>query len=217
MADLSKNQAILNLKRGFQNIKTALEEGNFRLFVKQAVTILIALFLVRWCIGKFNQKIAKNHEQIASIEMQQRSEKEYVANKNLLLALEPLFPDVSEKNSWLTSQVLNLFKEASLPPQLSGKPTEDNSNPTFVVNSVVVSTNATYMTLGKLLERVENKSDFLRVSEVQLTKDTNTQNIGNNKISLRFNTVFPKQKIGRNLFPNYDELVKQQKTEQGGK
>lgn len=206
--DFLKHPFVLKWKKGLLDIKTALQEGNFKLFLKQLAVIGVAFWLLHWTSGKINEQMSRNREQINSIETQQRSEQEYMSNKALLLALEPRFPDISEKNKWLTSKLLDLFKEAELPTQLDGTPAENDSNSIFLLMSQGASTNANYMKLGKFLERIENENSYLRVSEVNLAKDTT--DLGNNKISIRFNTIFPKQKIAASLFPNYKELIANQ-------
>lgn len=211
MKDWLKHPFVLNFKKGLLDIKTALQEGNVKLFLKQLAVIGVGIWLVHWSCGKFQQQISRNQEQIRSIETQQRSEEDYMKNKQLLLALEPRFPDIAEKNNWLTSKILELYKEASLPPQLDGNTDENATNATFVLMSQGVSTKAGYMQLGKFLERIENEPSYLRVSEVTVTKEPT--DLGNNKVTIRFHTIFPKQKIGATLFSNYKELIEKQ----GGK
>ena len=208
MKDFMKHPFVLNMKKGLLDIKTALQEGNFKLFIKQIAVIGVCLWLLHWMSGKFSQQISRNREQISSIETQQRSEQEYVSNKKLLLALEPLFPDIEEKNNWLTSKLLNLYKDAGLPLQLEGGASESTSNPTFLLMSQGVSSKGSVMQIGKFLEQIENGSSYLRVSEVTITKEN--ADLGNNKFSMRFNTVFPKQKIGATIFKDYKQLVEKQ-------
>lgn len=212
MKNLLKHPFVLNFKKGLLDIKTALQEGNLKLFLKQIAVIGVCFWLLHWANGKFEQKISNNREQISSMETQQRSEQEYVANKKMLLSLEPLFPDIEEKNNWLTGMLLNLYKEAGLPPQLEGSASENTSNPIFLLMSQGVSTKASLMKIGQFLERIENEPSYLRVSEVKIDKDTG--DLGNNRVSVRFNTIFPKQKIGATLFKNYKELVEKQRAQQ---
>ena len=48
------------------------------------------------------------------------------------------------------------------------------------------------------------------MSEFTLTKQTESEKLGLNKISLRFNTVFPKEKIAKSIFKDYDQIMQQQ-------
>ncbi len=218
MKKILKNQQVMDFQRGLQDVKTVAQEGRFILFLKQLIAVGLCFFLVHYAVGKFQEKIKKNQDQIRAIAIQKKSEKEYMANKQKLITLEPLFPDVSEKNQWLTSRLLDLFKKAEIGMQLEGSQSENASNATYIVASQSVGAVMNYETLGKFLEQTENLNDFLRVSNVSVTKDTNSQNIGKNKVSLRFNTIFLKQKIGPNIFKNYKELVAQQrKAQEGGK
>ena len=54
--------------------------------------------------------------------------------------------------------------------------------------------------LGEFLASIENRPEFIRVSEVALEKESDKNNLGMNKVSMKFNTVFPKEKIAKSLF-----------------
>lgn len=218
MKNLLKNQKVMDFKRGLEDVKTVAQEGKFVLFLKQLVAVVACIFLVRYAVGKFQEQIKKNDDYVRAIAIQKKSEKEYLANKQKLIALEPLFPDVSEKNHWLTSRLLDLFKQANIAMQLDGNQGEEAGNATYIVASQSASAVMDYATLGKFLEQAENVNDSLRLSNVSVTKDSNSQNIGQNKVSFRFHTIFLKQKVGRTIFKDYDQLVaQQQKAQEGGK
>ena len=217
MAGTTKNQVINNLKQGFQDIQTVVQDGNFKLFAKQIVVIVALVLALRYANGKFTAQISKNAEQVNSIQIQQQSEQDYLANKERLFTLEPRFPDVDKKNEWLISQILDLFQESKIQPQLEGAQSEDASNATYIVAGQNVGTSMGYMQLGKFLERVENDPNYLRISEVSITKDTDPNAIGNNKVSLRFNTIFPKEKIGAKLFKDYEQQIEQMRQKQDKK
>lgn len=217
MAGTTKNQVINNLKQGFQDIQTVVQDGNFKLFAKQIVVIVALVLALRYANGKFTAQISKNAEQVNSIQIQQQSEQDYLANKERLFTLEPRFPDVDKKNEWLISQILDLFQESKIQPQLEGAQSEDASNATYIAVGQNVGTSMGYMQLGKFLERVENDPNYLRISEVSITKDTDPNAIGNNKVSLRFNTIFPKEKIGAKLFKDYEKQIEQMRQKQDKK
>lgn len=210
----------MDFQRGLQDIKAIAQEGKFILFLKQVIAVAVCIFLVYYAVGKFQEKIKKNSGQIDAMNMQKKIEQEYLANKQKLIELEPLFPDATGKNQWLTSRLLDLFKQAEIGMQLDGNQSENANNATYIVASQSVSALMDYETLGKFLEQIENLNDFLRISELSIAKESNSQNLGTNKVSMRFNTIFLKQKVGRNIFKDYDALVAQQqqkKAQEGGK
>lgn len=217
MAGTSKKQSMNSLKKGFQDIQTVIQDGNFKLFAKQVVVIIALIFLLRYANGKFAAQIAQNTEQVNSIQIQQQSEQDYLTNKERLFSLEPRFPDVDKKNEWLISQILDLFQAANVQPQLEGTQSEDASNATYVVAGQNVGAAMGYMQLGKFLERIENDPNYIRISEVSITKDTDPNAIGNNKIGLRFNTIFPKEKIGAKLFKDYEQQIEERREKNGKK
>ena len=139
------------------------------------------------------------------------SEREYQANNKKLISLEPRFPDVSAKNEWLLSQILGIFKAANITPQMEGTQTEDTSNSSYVVAALRVNADMSFPQFGEFLAGVENKKEFVKISEFSLAKATEPDKLGQNKVSIRFNTIFPKEKIAKSLFKDYDKIMKEMK------
>ena len=212
--NLKNNKQIESLKKGFRDIQTVFQEGNLKLFLKQGIAVLLIFLLYRFVSGKNEQKIADLNERISAIATQKSSEQEYLRNKDTLLDLEPRFPDISTKNEWLVGQVLGVFKAADLAPQVSGQQTEDASNPTYVTASLDVNTNAGFTRFAEFLADIENRDEFLKVSSFSIKKDTNAANLGNNQISMRFNTIFPKEKIASRMFKDYEEQMEKRQPKQ---
>ena len=145
-----------------------------------------------------------------AIRVQQTSEREYLANKERLLSLEPRFPNIADKNEWLLIQILGIFKAADLTPQMEGGQTEDASNATFVAASLKAGSEMGWPKFTEFLAGIESYDDYVKVSAFSLEKNTDPNQLGKNKVSLRFNTVFPKEKIAKSLFKDYDKIVKAQ-------
>lgn len=206
-ANLKNNKQVEALKKGFQDIQTVMQEGNYKLFVKQFVAVLIVFLGFKYCNGQFADKISNYNGQMDAIQMQQSSERDYMSNKDLLFELEPRFPDISAKNGWLVSQILGVFKDADLTPQVDGTQAEDASNATYVAASLQVSSDMDFTRFARFLADIENHDEYLKVSDFSVTKDTNPEHLGNNKISMKFNTIFPKEKIAKTLFKDYDKIV----------
>lgn len=209
-----KDKIVADLKKGFQDIQTVAQEGNLKLFVKQFAAVLVVFLLFRYCNGQFAAKISNYDGQMEAIRMQQTSEQEYQANKTKLISLEPRFPDVDAKNEWLLSQVLGIFKEAKVTPQMEGTQTEDDSNASFLAASLLVNAEMSFDAFANMLAGVENKDDYVKISEFSISKLTESDKLGQNKITLRFNTVFPKEKVAKSIFKDYDKLIQQQQAAQ---
>ena len=127
------------------------------------------------------------------------------------------FPDISGKNEYLVTKILEIFRAENLTPQVENNQTEDTSNATYVVTSLGASTEMDFFSFAEFLARIENRKDFLKVTEISIDKDSAPENLGKNKISLKFNTIFPKEKIAKNLFKDYDKLVKEMQEEEAAK
>lgn len=210
-ANLKNNKQVEALKKGFQDIQTVAQEGNYKLFVKQFVAVLVVFLAFKYCSGKFTDKINNYNGQMEALRMQQSSEREYVENKELLFELEPKFPDISAKNGWLMDQILGLFKTAELTPQVEGAQAEDSSNGTYVAASLQVNSEMDFNRFANFLADIENHGEYLKVSDFSITKDTDLDHLGNNKISMKFNTIFPKEKIAKSLFKDYDKIMAQKR------
>lgn len=215
--NLKSNKYILRLKQGLQDMKTVAQEGNFKLFLKQGIAILVIFLLFRFVSGKNQEQMEQYEGEIKAIETQQTSEQEYLRNKELLLKLEPLFPDISSKNEWMMSQILSIFKDAKLDPTISSGQSEDTSNPTYTLARMEVSTNAAFPRFAEFLATIENREEFLKVSSFTLKKDPSTSALGNNQISMRFNTIFPKEKIASRLFKDAAKSSKKDSKADGEK
>lgn len=218
-ADMKEKAAKMqeNLKKGFQDIQTVAQEGNVKLFVKQFVAVLVVFLLLRYANGKFDDKVRNFNGQVDAIRVQQTSEQEYQANKMKLLSLEPKFPNIESKNEWLLSQILGIFKAANITPQIEGQQTEDTSNSTFVAASLRVNTEMGFTPFAEFLAGIENLDEYIKVTEFSIAKQQEASKLGVNKVSMRFNTIFPKEKIAKGLFKDYDKIIQEQQAKKSSK
>lgn len=192
------NKFVESAKKGFNDIKLVTEEGNYKLFLKQVVAVIIVILLYRYVSGALEEKSINLRGQIDAVQAQYDNEKEYQANKQKLLDLEPRFPDLSSKNDWLLRQLVSTFRDANIAPTLGSTQGEDNSNAGFTLVSIPVTFQASFGDFGRFLAGIENKTEYLRVSEFSLTKKP--EDLGSNEITMRFNTIFPKEKIAAKMF-----------------
>ncbi len=215
--NLKNSKHVENLKQGFADLQTVLQEGNLKLFVAQGVAILL-IVLAWWHLSnKFETKVRSYNDQMAAIRIQQNSAQEYQVNKQKLVDLEPRFPDVETKTEWLLSQILTIFKETGVTPEVSGAQSENASDSAYIVASLPVTTFMEFHNFAELLASIENRDEYVKVSEFTLEKEQESSRLGFNKITMKFNTIFPKEKIAKKLFKDYDALIaaRQQKKTSG--
>ena len=204
------HKILLSTKQGLQDILTVIQEGNYKLFLKQLAVIILLILGYRHVNQSLNKEDQKIVGQISAVEAQQSNEQEYLAGKKKLLDLEPRFPDLDSKNAWLRGQVFGIAREMNMSLNPSTQ-TEDTNNSSYTVASVQVETTAPYADFGRLLAHVESKDEYLRISEFTLTKGgSDIENLGNNTIRMKINTAFPKEKLVPVLFK---EAVGQKKEE----
>ena len=193
------HKIMASTKQGLLDIKTVAQEGNYKLFLKQAVAIFLLILGFRYVNQSLDKQDQKVLGQISAVDAQQSNEKEYVAGKEKLLELEPRFPDLASKNTWLLSQVVRVDHEMGILLKTSSQ-TEDSNNSGYTVVSIPVEATASYADFGRLLAHVESKDEYLRISEFSLTKISDAANLGKNTIRMKMNTVFPKEKLIPVLF-----------------
>ena len=221
--DLNKfktNKYVVSFKDGLEDIKTVIQEGNFQLFIKHRVAVLVVFLLFRYVSSHNAGKIQSYRGKMEAIQVQKESADEYEASKRKLISLEPRFPDFSKKDGWLQTQVLNIFQKVEVTPEIAGAQTENAENPSYVTVSLPATVSMEFNQFADLLASLENQDDFIKISSILLEKEPDLSRLGLNKISLMFNTVFPKEKIGKKLFSDYDALVAaqaQSSAAEGGK
>ena len=192
-------QTLTNGKQGLRDMKTVFEEGGFKLFIKQAIAVMVLILVFRYISGSLAVRDENIKGKMEALQAQQSNEKDYLASKSKLLSLEPRFPDISEKNNWLLKQVDTILREFSFNQTAKvGVQTEDVSNNAYTVVSVPLELTTTYAELGNLMATIEGREEFLKVSEFALTK--NKDPLGTNSIKMRVDTVLPAEKVAKALF-----------------
>ena len=211
------NKYVANFAQGCRDMQVVAQEGNFKLFGMQILAIALAALAWNQLTGKFTAKIQNLNGQMDAIKAQQVNEGEYMTNKKLLITLEPRFANIESKNEWLLRQILDIFQKAKLAPNVSGSQVEDTSNPTYVVASMQVGASMGYKTFAELLASIENRKEYIKISNFVLEKNKDPNQMGVNKVSLKLNTIFPKEKVAKKLFKDYDQLVAAQNKEKAAK
>ena len=205
-ASVSKNSKLVEFKEGLQDIKNVLAEGKFALFAKQVVVLVAVFLVVKTVNATLVDHRAKLKDQISAITIQQTNKDDYLNNKDYLLHLEPLFPDNEQMSDWMPKTLMTLFAAHDLDPKLDGN-FSSNAQRTYTVVSQSVSWKQSYNDLGKMLADMENGDDFLRVSDISIVKSNAKEELGYNTVTLKFNTVFPKEKYGPKLFKDYKQQM----------
>ena len=201
-----QNPKVAQFKAGLKDIKNVVAEGKFTLFVKQVIVLAGVFLLVKTVNAKLEKHRVELKDKMSAITIQQTNKEDYLANKEHLLRLEPLFPNQEQKSDWLPSVLMSLFSKHDLSPKLDGNFTE-NAQKTYTVVSQPVSWQQSYKKLGKMLADLENGDAFVRVSEVSIAKLTGKEVLGDSAITVKFNTVFPKEKYAQKLFKDYNQQM----------
>lgn len=198
---------LTNLQQGFKDIQVVLQEGKFILFIKQIVVLLGVFLLVRYGNERIRENKKTLQDKMSKINIEKLNKDDYLANKQHLLRLEPLFPDYPEKPEWMLRHLIDIFDEARMTPKMEGTPAENNAAEVYTVVSHPVTFQQSFANAGKFLESVENGDDFLRISDISITKLTASDTLGENEVKVTFNTVFPKTRYAPTLFKDYAQQM----------
>ncbi len=196
-----------NLKADFKDAQVVLQEGKFALFIKQVVVILGVFLLVRYGNEKIQENKKALQDKMSKINIEQLNKDDYLTNKEHLLRLEPLFPDHADHPEWMLRHLIDIFEEAHISASMQGSPVENNSATVYSVVSHPVTFQQSFANVGKFLERIENGDDFLRISDITITKLTTPEALGENTVNITFKTVFPKTRYAPKLFKDYAQQM----------
>lgn len=199
-------------KVGLRDIKNVIEERKFVLFVKQIIVLALVFLVVKGLNGKLSAHKAELKDQMSALTIQFTNKEDYLNNKDHLLHLEPLFPNKEQKSDWMPSTLMALFSKHDLSPKLDGNFTE-NAQKTYMVVSQPISWQQSYKNLGNMLADMENGDAFLRVSEISISKLTGKEVLGDNAITVKFNTIFPNEKYAPKLFKDYAQQMEKINTQ----
>ncbi len=208
-----KKAWLANFQQGLLDIRVVLEEGKFSLFVKQLVVLLAVFLLVRYGYKNLATKKAKIKDDIESLQIQQANKSDYLENKKYLLRLEPLFPDVEQKGTWMLARISDIFEKHKIQANIDGNVSE-NAQQFYIVGSQPATFTESFKRTGELIADIENGDDLFRITNFMLTKQTDKENLGSNAVTIQFNTVFPKNKYAATLFKDYAAQMEQIKKEQ---
>ncbi len=202
-----------NFQKGLQDIKSVLEDGKFALFAKQLVVLLVVFLLVRYGYTNMDAKKAKIKDDMAALQIQQINKSDYEENKQHLLRLEPLFPDIGKKQEWMLVRLSDIFEKRKIQANIDGNP-EEHPQASYLVSSQLVTFMEDFQRIGELLSDIENGEDFFRISSIVITKQTDKEHLGTNAVAIQFNTAFPNHKYAATLFKDYNQQMERIKLEQ---
>ena len=200
------NPKTSGLKRGLLDVKSVLAEGNYKLFLKPLIFLLIVFICAKFLMGKMAAQKEVIIDKVSALSIQKEHQADYLVNKDRLLRLEPAFPDINQKGDWLLQALMKTFDSHKIQSNIDGNVTE-NSDENRVVVSQDVSFQQSFRDLGKFLADVESGDDFMRISELTINKLLDPDSLGENAIRVRFSTVFPKEKYAKKLFKDYDKQM----------
>ncbi len=210
----SSNPKIAKIQHNLEDLQVTFQEGKYNLFIRQFVVLVLVFLAVRFLCGKFAQSRAAIKDKIAAINIQRNNKEEYLNNKQRLLQLEPLFPDLANKNDWLLRQLIRSFDLHKMTPTVDGNVAE-TAGKEYLIVSQPVKFQQSFSRMGKLIAGIENGDNFLRISNISITKLTNPDALGENEVVATFNTIFPREKYGPKLFKDYNEQIKKLQAAQG--
>lgn len=180
-----------DIKEGLSDVQNMLFEKNWNPFIRPLVLLLIVFVGVWYINGVANSKVLEAQRKVDAKKAEAESAKEYEDSKALYDQLVKQLPDYSKKDEWLLSQMLSFFNKVGVEPSRTGKHMLDEDGD-FTHSSVTFDFELTYEQLGKLIEMVENNEQFMRLSNLTVSRAEGA--LGRLQAGFRVHTLFLKSK-----------------------
>ncbi|WP_424244080.1 hypothetical protein Dip510_001271 [Elusimicrobium posterum] len=181
------------LKEGFPNIGIVLSEGNAKIFLRPVIVAAIICGGLYYYNGQNEELIRKANSESSAHKKTREQMLSYSANKDSVAQMEQFFPDYVERNEWLRTYVIEIFKRHSLQHTFSGTQTQDEAG-NLAGTYIGFTFKAPYEEAGKLLAEIENNEKFIKITELTFAK--NDKEVGTSDFTIKTAAVFVKDKLG---------------------
>lgn len=180
-----------DIKDGLADVQNMMFEKNWKPFVRPLILLLIVFAGVWYINGAANSKVLEAQRKVDAKKVEAESAMEYEESKALYEDLIKQLPDYSKKDEWLLSRMLSFFGKIGVEPSRTGKHIL-NEDGDFTHSSVTFDLELTYEQLGKLIEMVENSEQFMRLSNLTVSRAEGS--LGRLQAGFRVHTLFLKNK-----------------------
>ena len=180
-----------DIKEGMSDVQNMLFEKNWTPFIRPLILLAIVFAGVWYIDGAANSKVMDARMKVEARKAEAESAKEYEESKALYESLKGQLPDYNKKDEWLLSQMLSFFNEVGVQPSRTGKHILDEDGD-FTHSSVTFDFELTYEQLGKLVEMIENSEQFMRLSNLTISRAEGS--LGRLQAGFRVHTLFLKNK-----------------------
>ena len=185
-----------SLTDGAQNIKLMLVEGKVKLLIRPIVVMLVVCAGLYYYNTLNKEAVQRDLEQIASLKTQKENMSQYIENKQAVVKAEVFFPDIVDKNEWLVTQMIDVFKRADILQKFAGSQTEQSND---IITATVMGADFTadYTSGGRVIAGLENIEQFLTVQELTIVRSSKEgSGVPQNTYVIKVGTVFPKDRAG---------------------
>jgi len=187
---------ITKTKEEFEYVKIILMERGVKFFIKPVfIGILLILILYTQIYQAAERDIFFKTDAIKAAQIQAENLEDYLKDKNNLIALGKMLPDIKDKSSWLLDKLTTILEENNvLASRISEQKEKDLGKFTSV--NIKITLTVSYEELGKILQSIENDDIFLKVVALNLAKKGGQEELlGYNEIDMEVSTVFYKEPI----------------------
>lgn len=176
-----------DIKDGLTDVKNMLMEGNYKPFINPLICVVVVGILVYFLNGSAVEKVNSEKKKIEALRAESDNIAEYKSSKELYEKLLPQLPPLEKKDEWLLVQVASIFPKSGAEVSKTGR-NELETEGDITLSSVNLEALMNYEQLGKLVETIENYPQFLRISELNITRPEG--DLGKIRVTMRLSTIF---------------------------
>lgn len=176
-----------DIRDGINDVKNMLMEGNYKPFLNPLICVVAVAILVSFLNKSAVRKVSDEKKKIEALVAESDNIAEYKASKELYENLVPKLPPLEKKDEWLLTQIISLYNKIGAEMSKTGR-NELETEGDITLSSVNVEALMDYTQLGKLVEAIENYPQFLRISEISITRPEG--DLGKIRVLMRINTIF---------------------------
>lgn len=181
------NKIIDWVKESINDIRVLIQERNFKPFWRPILLIVIICGLIVYLNNVSAKKVSNIKTKIEAQRAELDNEKEYKSTKTKYQKLLANLPPSNQKNEWILLQLGAIINQLGLDKTLKYSKSGTGSYGVFEVSSAKINGLLTYSELGRLVETIENNPQFLRISNMNLSRSSS---LGKISVQIEVYTAF---------------------------
>ena len=166
------NKIVNIVKDSINDIRVLIQERNFKPFWRPVVLLIFIIALVFYLNDVSTKKVNNIKAKIDAQKAELDNEKDYKNTKAKYQTLLANLPPASQKNEWILLQLGAILNQLGIDKNVKYFKTGTGSYGVFEISSARIQGLLTYSEVGRLVETIENNPQFMRISNISLSRSS---------------------------------------------